>query len=102
MAEPVTITLTKSLTAHGQTCSTITIREPTGKDLRQCGYPFIISKEGQERKIDGEAISKLIANCSQIPLSSVDMMGPADWNEAMAAVISFFATPESSPATPST
>ena len=99
MTEPVILTLLQPINAHGQDVTTLTIRPPTGKDLRTCGYPFIIGNEGVQI-IDAAAIAKLLANCAQIPPSSVDQLSPADWTSGMTAIISFFGQPESAQSAP--
>ena len=99
MTEPVTLTLKEPITVRGAQLTELTIRPPTGKDLRQCGYPFIIGNEGVQI-IDAAAVSKLLVNCAQIPSSSVDQMGPGDWTAGMTAIMGFFTPPDSTPPAP--
>jgi len=94
--EAVTITLTKPIPAHGKTLEELTMRPVTAKDIRQCGVPFLVSNGGNDQRVDAEAISKFIVNCAEIPMSSVDLLAPADWFAARGVILNFLmgSTPE--------
>jgi hypothetical protein len=98
--EDVTLALSQPLLAHGENVTTLTFKPVTAGEIRRCGWPFIMSKEGEEQRIDADAISKYIANCARIPPSSVDKMVPSDWKAAMVVILDFFGA--STPAAPST
>lgn len=34
------LTLSKAITAHNETLTVLEFREPTGKDVRELGYPY--------------------------------------------------------------
>lgn len=86
--ESVTIKLRRPITAYKETLTELTLREPTGKDIRTCGLPY----GGKSRAVEfnAEAVAQLIAVCAGIPTSSVDKLCAADFNDAMMAIVSFF------------
>ncbi|MBW6399982.1 phage tail assembly protein [Roseomonas sp. HJA6] len=85
-----TVPLTKPIEAHGETLSELTLREPTGKDIRLCGMPFRIGAEDGSIIIDTSAMAKMIGGLAGLPPSAIDKMPPSDWSAAMAAVLGFF------------
>lgn len=86
----LTLPLARPVEAHGETVAALTLREPTGKDLRQCGLPYRISMETGEATIDAPAMAKMIAALAAVPPSTVDRLSAEDWQAAMAAVLGFF------------
>jgi hypothetical protein len=88
---PATVTLTHPIQAHGEEVRSLTLRDPTGKDIRTLGYPFVITKDGETRP-EAAVIAKYIVNLAAIPSSSVDQMSPLDTMAALEAVMSFFGT----------
>ncbi|MBR0677948.1 phage tail assembly protein [Roseomonas alkaliterrae] len=90
----VRIPLSTPIEAHGETLSEITLREPTGRDLRLCGLPYRIAMETGEATIDAPAMAKMIAALAAIPPSAVDRLSAEDWQAAMGAVLGFFGKAE--------
>ena len=86
----VTVTLSKPIEAHGETLAELTLREPSGKDIRTFGMPYRIGAEDGSVIIDAAAMHRYIAGLAAVPPSTVDKMPPADWSAAMAAVMGFF------------
>ena len=86
----VRIPLSTPIEAHGETLSEITLREPTGRDLRLCGLPYRISMETGEATIDASAMAKMISALAAVPPSTVDRLSAEDWQAAMGAVLGFF------------
>lgn len=85
--------LSRPIQAHGETLTELTLREPTGKDIRTAGAPYkmeFTASGGQLMHIDTEAVARLISALAGIPPSSVDQLTAKDFNAAQAEVISFF------------
>lgn len=85
---PVTVKLTEPIMAHGEKMTELTIRAPTGKDARIHGVPYQVG-HGGALIIDGDAMSRLLVDLCQVPLSSIDSLSFQDWNAAMQAVLGF-------------
>lgn len=95
MADPVTVALTTPIpgdAAFGQPILIITLRPPTGRDLRKCGVPVTVSDAGVG-DINAEAIARYIAELGGLPPAAVDAMTAVDWQACMVAVLGFFAPP---------
>ncbi len=91
-----TMKLRKSIQAHGELLGELSFREPVGHDLVKSGMPMFTDQAGNKRT-DPEAITRLIANLTEIPPSSVGTMSLPDFIEATGIVVGFFAdaTPSS-------
>lgn len=90
---PFVFPLKKALAAHGEELKALTLREPTGEDLMETGYPYLIvtgdsGSEGVELrpKIIGKWVSKLAG----IPPSSVKKIGFADLQGLQGVIMGFF------------
>ena len=86
----VTVTLSKPIEAHGETLTELTLREPSGKDIRTFGMPYRVGAEDGSVIIDAAAMHRYIAGLAAVPPSAVDKMSPLDWTAVMAAVLGFF------------
>lgn len=91
----ITVKLTRPIKAHGDEISTITIREPSGGDIMDCGYPLAL--EGQRALPQAEPIGRLIAKLGGIPPSSVRQLCMPDYNACMGVVLGFFGGTEEMP-----
>ncbi|MEJ8324389.1 MULTISPECIES: phage tail assembly protein [Kosakonia] len=92
------LVLTKPIQAHGETISVLELREPTGKDVRELGFPYVTTGDAGVR-LDAGVVAKYIARLGNIPPSSVDTMSPADLNTISWEVAGFFlgtSTPDKS------
>lgn len=86
------VSLTRAIQAHGDdNVRELTLREPTGKDLRTLGLPFTISATGQVNP-DSAVIARHISALAGIPPSSVDQLSAADFMTCSIAVMGFFGT----------
>lgn len=92
-----TIKLSKAIVAHGEELTELTLREPTGKDIRTCGSH--ITGNGRGGSIDTEAIARYISALAEIPPSSVDLLSGADFLKAQSAVLGFFRVEEETSST---
>lgn len=81
--------LKKPITAHGETLSVLEFDEPTGKDVRELGYPYQMNQDESVRLL-AHVVSKYIVRLAKVPQNSVDQMSPADLNAAAWLVAGFF------------
>lgn len=81
--------LNKPVTAHGETVSVLEFNEPTGKDVRELGYPYQMNQD-ESIKLQAHIIAKYIVKLASVPLSTVDQMSPADLNSVGWLVAGFF------------
>ncbi|MBJ8741964.1 phage tail assembly protein [Citrobacter sp. FDAARGOS_156] len=77
------------VTAHGETISVLEFNEPTGKDVRELGYPYQMNQD-ESIKLQAHIIAKYIVRLANVPLSTVDQMKPGDLNSAAWLVAGFF------------
>lgn len=102
MRNPVTVTLTEPIEAHGdKNVTSLTLRAPNGRDMRLAGYPFQVTRNGQENdlEMDAAAGALMISQLAGIPPTSVDEMNAFDFTACMGAIMGFFAP--ASPNSPS-
>jgi hypothetical protein len=93
------VKLNKPVNAYGDPITEVTIRAPTGKDIRKTGLPHTAVKQDDGtivNRVDMEAMAKLIVLLGNIPMSSVDEMSYADLMLCAGAVSAFL---EDSPET---
>lgn len=81
--------LNHPVTAHGETISVMEFNEPTGKDVRELGYPYQMNQD-ESIKLQAHIIAKYIVRLANVPLSTVDQMKPSDLNSAGWLVAGFF------------
>ncbi len=71
----------------------ITLREPTGQDLIEIGYPYVIvmdEADGQSLKLQSKSIARYISRLGAIPPSTVEKISLADLQVLTGEVMSFF------------
>ena len=85
----IPITLSRPILAHGEEKKSILLREPNGKDIAACGYPFTIAAH-LEPRISGAEMRAMIAACAGIPPSSVDQLAANDFNMLAMHILGFF------------
>ncbi|EGZ6657210.1 phage tail assembly protein [Escherichia coli] len=81
--------LNQPVSAHGETISVLEFQEPTGKDVRELGYPYQMNQD-ESIKLQAHIIAKYIVRLAGVPLSTVDQMTPGDLNTAGWLVAGFF------------
>ncbi len=107
MSDNVTVKLARPVQGHGEEIAQLSLREPTGEDAMECGYPFRTTADAKGRDIqiiDTEATSKMISALAGVPVSTVRQLAMVDWNQCL-QVISLFmvgATPKKSRTSTST
>ncbi|KAB0585660.1 hypothetical protein CFHODIGL_00014 [Edwardsiella phage EPP-1] len=77
------------VSAHGETISVLEFNDPTGKDVRELGYPYQMNQD-ESIKLLSSVIAKYIVRLASVPLSTVDQMSPSDLNSAGWLVAGFF------------
>jgi len=84
--------LTKPITAHGAEIAELELREPTGKDVQDIGFPYlvIIADDLEAVQIQVKSVGKYVARLAGIPPSSVDQLSPADLSGLAGVVMGFF------------
>lgn len=77
------------VTAHGEAVHVLEFKEPTGKDVRELGYPYQMNQD-ESIKLQAHIVAKYIVRLADVPLSTVDQMTPGDLNNAGWLVAGFF------------
>ena len=93
MSEPVTIALSRPIRMIDDMRTTITLNEPTGKQIAKAGYPLIFSADGVT-EFNAASMSKMIAAIGNFTEEAVDRLPAYDWQNCALAVMGFFAPPE--------
>lgn len=89
--------LSKPITAHGEEVAELEISEPTARDVRELGYPFMAmpGADGQaDFKLFPDVGAKYISRLAKIPMSSVDQMSPGDLMVLHTEICGFFEVTE--------
>ena len=86
------VTLSKAITAHNEEVTALELREPTGKDVQELGFPYLIimRDDDQALQIQVKTVGKYISRLAGIPPSSVDQLTAGDLSTMAGAVMSFF------------
>ena len=100
--QPIPVQLSQPIKAHNRDVTSLTLRPLTGKDLRICGAPYRIGRQGEEGIVDSQAVSAMISELAAIPISSVDQLAAADWFACWGVIQGFLDGSGSSTATPNT
>ena len=87
--EKITVTLSRPIKLGEQEISEIAFREPTGADIRSCGYPITIKDEGQSFEINAAAMHRMMAALSDLPSKIFDRLALRDWNKCSQALLPF-------------
>lgn len=83
------LTLVKAVTAHGETIGVLEFNDPTGKDVRELGYPYQMNQD-ESIKLQAHIIAKYIVRLANVPMNTVDQMSPGDLNSAGWLIAGFF------------
>lgn len=89
----VTIPLTQPITAHGDELYLLELREPTTKDVRSLGYPYVLVNTASGSggiEFLANVVANYIVLLGKIPMSSVDQLTLADFTRAQGVVQGFF------------
>jgi hypothetical protein len=90
--DPIEVTLSEPIKAHGETVRVLTLKPPKGRHLRVAGYPFRLGGgAGGAMQVDAAVMARLISELAEIPTSSVDQLEAEDWQACLVAVSTFLA-----------
>lgn len=95
MSGPVTVPLSKPVTAHGEEVQELTLRPLDGsKEILEFGLPMlnIISSDGESLGIEirTKVVARYISKLAAVPMSTVQTLQPQDFNRCAAVVQGFF------------
>jgi Phage tail assembly chaperone proteins, E, or 41 or 14 len=92
MEGSISFPLSRPINAHGKELKELSLRAPTGAEVRRIGMPFKteITNAAQMQHINTGVIAEYVVTLAQIPSSSVDAIVPRDWPGLSAAVMGFF------------
>lgn len=97
LPEEDVVVFSRPYKAHDLEVRQVKFREPTGRDIETCGYPFRLLQpepgiDQVEIKIIPQAVTKLIVTLSNPPLpkSTVDQLSVRDWNACSTLINGFF------------
>ncbi|HSH72341.1 MAG TPA: phage tail assembly protein [Methylophilaceae bacterium] len=85
--------LTRPIQAHGTDVTSIELKEPTGQQIIDIGFPYLILPgDGDEPAIEirTKVIAKYIVVLGGIPPSSVGQLSGPDLSSLMGVVMGFF------------
>jgi hypothetical protein len=85
--------LSKPITAHGAEVTELELREPTGQEIIDIGFPYLIvigDDDDQAMRIQVKTVGKYISKLAAIPPSSVGMLSPNDISQLAGVVLGFF------------
>ncbi|MCK9389763.1 MAG: phage tail assembly protein [Sulfuritalea sp.] len=87
------IKLSKPIKAHGEEISEIELREPTGADVMELGYPYLLiigEDDAQAMELRPKVVCRYVAKLGKIPPSSLNEVSPADFGQMTGVVMGFF------------
>lgn len=86
----LTFALRKGIEAHGETISTLKLREPTSLDIIEIGNPVRLDGANNTVFHDERKMQMMIARLANVPPSSVAMLAPNDFVALCWALTPFF------------
>lgn len=93
MSEKTKFVLSRAIKAHGQEVTELELREPTGDDVIEIGFPYyILMPEGQSSGIEikPRAVYSYISRLAGIPQSSAKQIALSDFAQLQGVVVGFF------------
>jgi hypothetical protein len=87
------VTLSKPITAHGESVSELELREPTTKDVIELGLPtlIVIGDAGDSGvEIRTKVVARYISRLAAIPMGSVEALALSDHATLTGVVLGFF------------
>lgn len=80
--------LSKPISAHGEEITELKLREPTGRDIRECGFAHRISADGVN--FSSNTVMTYIERLADIPPRSVEQIAPKDLFDLSIIISDFF------------
>lgn len=93
MSDPVTVPLSKPITAHGEEVAALTLQPPTTRQIIELGLPtLIVTNAGGDvgLEVRTQVVARYVSRLAAIPMSSVEALAPADFSACTGAVMGFF------------
>lgn len=90
---PVTVKLSKTVTAHGEEVGELSFREPLTKDVIELGLPTLIvvgDDGGTGVEVRTKVVARYISRLAAVPMSTVESLSLKDHSACTAAVMGFF------------
>lgn len=89
---PIKWTLIKPVQAHGEIVKMLEFREPTGKDIENCGLPCYIDFSGATPRpvINPIPMSAMLSALAAVPPSTIRSLHPKDWTNCAWSLAGFF------------
>lgn len=86
------LTLSKPITAHGEELTELELREPTGDEVCEIGFPYLLHINDGETMIElrPKLIRAYVSKLAGVPPSSLSALSPADISTATGVVMGFF------------
>lgn len=87
------ITFSKPIKAHGEDVTEVELREMTGDDVMEIGFPYLIiigDDDEQAMQLRPKVIAKYVSKLGGIPPSSLKGISPVDFNGMTGVVMGFF------------
>jgi hypothetical protein len=88
--DAVTLTLSAPVQGPEGEIRELTLRPPTGKDLRECGAPYRV---GESVDFNTDSCAKLLARLAGVLPVVVDRLAGADFNAGCLAILGFMTAP---------
>lgn len=101
MSEKTVFTLSKPIKVGDEDLAQIELREPTGADLDDLGYPYLVmvgEGEGERIELRPKVAGRYISRLAGIPPSAVAKISLADRQRLQGVVMGFFGAAGETPA----
>lgn len=85
-SEPTKVPLRKPIQAHGEELTSLTLRRPTGRELRIVGVPLLFLAGGGVL-MEPAAMAGMIGELASVPPSSLDQLVGSDYSALAIAVM---------------
>ncbi len=84
----IVVPLSRPLKVIDQTLTELSLREMTGEDLSDAGYPTRFTAKGAT-EFDAPAMTRMIARLAGVPLTAANALPARDWNRCAMAISAF-------------
>jgi len=81
--------LTTPIMFGDEEITSLKLRKPTVKEIREIGFPFLISLD-EDLSINAKICAKHLSRMSALPMSVIDKMSAEDFKEVCWEILSFF------------
>lgn len=91
--EETVFKLSAPIRAHNEDLVELRLRKPTGKDVMELGFPYLIMPGDSDKpgvQIQPKVAGKYVVRLAGIPMSSVEQLAPTDIRRLWEVVMGFF------------